>query len=432
MTDSSTFHSPRRVAIVGGGPAGLMAAETLIRAAAGPESGLEVHVFEAKPSVGRKFLIAGKGGMNLSHSEPVEQFLTRYRERADVIAELFTRFGPEDLRNWSHELGIETFIGTSGRVFPHDMKAAPLLRAWLRRLRQQGTHFHVRHRWLDWQPGRNSGDPVVLKFANDNGEFSDQFEGVIFAMGGQSWSKLGSDGQWQTPIAGQGIDTRPLVPSNCGFEHLWSDHFKSRFAGSPVKSCGLVTQTSQRQGEQAKKGEFVISEFGVEGSLIYALSSSIRTELEQGGSSTLYLDLLPDRPEATVIRQLTKPRGSNSWSNHLRKRVGLTGVKAALLRELAPDLNTDDAQDIARKIKQLPLCIERPRPIEEAISSAGGVLFEQLDNRLMATQLPGVAFAGEMLDWEAPTGGYLFTACFSSGHSAATGMLDYLQSLTEK
>ena len=370
-------------------------------------------VFDAMPSVGRKFLIAGKGGMNITHAEPLDAFKQRYRERADRISPLLDAFGPDALRQWIHGLGIETFVGTSGRVFPTEMKAAPLLRAWLHRLRQQKVQFHVRHRWLGWS------DTGALRFATPEGEVEIQADAVVLALGGGSWAKLGSDGAWVPLLGERGIEIAPLKPANCGFDVAWSAHFQQRFAGEPVKS--VVASI----GGQAQPGEFNITENGIEGGLIYALSAPLRDALARDGQAALTLDLAPGRSLERLIAELSQPQGRDSLANHLRRRVGLTGVKAGLLREFCSFEPCTVAFQLASAIKALQVPVLAPRPIDEAISSAGGVRFEALDAGLMVQQLPGVFCAGEMLDWEAPTGGYLLTACLASGRAAGLAVVNW-------
>ncbi len=410
MTDSAQQTAPS-AAIIGGGPAGLMAAEVLARA------GVRVDLYDAMPSVGRKFLLAGVGGMNITHSEGKQAFLSRYGERREAIARLLGEFDADSLRAWIHELGIDTFVGTSGRVFPSDMKAAPLLRAWLKRLREQGVQIHTRHRWLGWNA---SG---ALRIAGAEGEIALHSDATLLALGGGSWPRLGSDGAWVPWLQARGIQTAPLQPSNCGFEVSgWSQLLRDKFAGAPLKNVAL-----RLDDEAPRQGEFVLTAGGVEGSLIYALSARIRERINQQGTACVHLDLLPQSPLAKVQAALAKPRGSHSLAKHLHRQVGIDGVKAALLRELAPADSLKDPARLAATLKALPLTLVRPRPLAEAISSAGGVPFEQLDERLMFRQLPGLFCAGEMLDWEAPTGGYLLTACFASGRAAGLGMLHWLQ-----
>ena len=399
-----------RVAIVGGGPAGLMAAEQLVAV-----DGLEVAIFDAMPTLGRKFLMAGKGGMNITHAEPAAAFIARYGERAGVLAPLLAAFGPDALREWIHGLGIETFVGSSGRVFPREMKAAPLLRAWLHRLRRQGARVHVRHRWLGWQAdGR-------LRFATPDGEIAVAADVVILALGGGSWARLGSDGAWVDLLAARGIPVAPLKPANCGFDVGWSGHFAGRFAGQPVKP--VVAAFAGRR----VPGEFTITAGGVEGGVIYALAAPLRDALEGGGLAVLHLDLAPGRTLARLAADLVRPRGRDSLANHLRRRAGIDGVKVGLLRELCPPAASTAADRLAAAIKHLPLPVVAARPLDEAISSAGGVDFAVLDDTLMLRDLPGLFCAGEMLDWEGPTGGYLLTACFASGNAAGRGARDWLR-----
>jgi hypothetical protein len=391
------------VAIIGGGPAGLMAAEVLSAA------GIPVDLYDAMPSVGRKFLMAGKGGLNLTHSEPLDAFLSRYGKRRPQLAPLLAAFGPDALRDWARGLGVDTFIGSSGRVFPTGMKAAPLLRAWLHRLRAAGVRVHVRHRWLGWDDG---GD---LRFAGPDGEKTVPAEATVLALGGGSWARLGSDGAWLPLLEQRKVAIAPLRPANCGFDVGWSEHFRERFAGEPLKSVAL-----DFAGE-TRRGEFVITEHGVEGSLIYAFSARLRDAIEADGSATFQLDLLPDWSAERVAEEVARPRGSRSLSSHLQSRLALKGVKAVLLRECLGSEVMNDPARLAVAIKTLPLRLIAPRPIDEAISTAGGVAFEALDEHLMLHNLPGVFCAGEMLDWEAPTGGYLLTACFASGRVAGQG-----------
>ncbi|MCQ2998707.1 TIGR03862 family flavoprotein [Pseudomonas syringae] len=410
MTDLTPTTTPS-VAIIGGGPAGLMAAEVLSQA------GIKVDLYDGMPSVGRKFLLAGVGGMNITHSEPYPAFLSRYAERSGNVAPLLRGFGADDLCEWIHGLGIETFIGSSGRVFPTDMKAAPLLRAWLKRLRESGVTIHTRHRWLGWDIAGN------IRIARPEGEITLNPDAVLLALGGASWSRLGSDGAWWPLLAERGVDLKTLQAANCGFEVAgWSELLRSKFAGAPLKNIGIGMH-----GQTPRLGECVITDNGVEGSLIYALSAQIREEINQQGSSTVLIDLLPGKASPAIQKALEKPRGSRSMSKHLHSQLGIDGVKAALLRELAPREAFDDPAQLSRALKALPLTVIKARPLDEAISTAGGVTFEAMDQRLMLKQLPGVFCAGEMLDWEAPTGGYLLTACFASGRAAGLGVLEWLK-----
>jgi len=403
----------QRVAIVGGGPAGLMAAERLLAA-----PGVQVDLFDAMPSPGRKFLIAGVGGMNITHAEPLADFVARYGARAARIAPLLEAFGPTAVREWIHGLGIETFVGTSGRVFPREMKAAPLLRAWLHRLRGQGLRLHVRHRWLGWD------DSGALRFATPGGELAVAADATLLALGGGSWAKLGSDGAWVPLLAGAGVTVAPLQPANCGFDVDWSAHFRERFAGAPVKSV-IAASGALRQA-----GEFNITAGGIEGGLVYALAAPLRDALLAGQPAVLSVDLAPGRSLERLRQELGKPRGRDSLANHLRRRAGLEGVKAALLREFCSPQTLAEPVSLSAAIKALAIPVQAARPLDEAISTAGGVHFEALDPALMVRQRPGLFIAGEMLDWEAPTGGYLLTACLASGYVAGDGARAWLTGQT--
>ena len=401
---------PYRVAVIGGGPAGLMAAEVLSQA------GVQVDVYDGMPSVGRKFLLAGVGGMNITHSEPYPAFLSRYAERAPQMAPLLRAFDADALCQWIHDLGIETFIGSSGRVFPTDMKAAPLLRAWLKRLRESGVVIHTRHRWLGWQVDG------ALRIDSPEGEKQLKPDAVLLALGGGSWARLGSDGAWMPLLAERGVELAALQASNCGFDvEGWSELLRNKFAGAPLKNIALALEHST-----PRLGECVITASGIEGSLIYAWSAPIREAINQQGAATILIDLLPGKAVDKIRAALAKPRGSRSMSKHLHSQLGLDGVKAALLRELCPASSFNDPELLAKAIKALPLKLLKARPLDEAISTAGGVRFEALDEQLMLKQLPGVFCAGEMLDWEAPTGGYLLTGCFASGRAAGVGVLSWL------
>lgn len=432
------------VAIIGGGPAGLMAAEVLAQA------GVGVHLFDAMPSVGRKFLLAGKGGLNLTHSEPHDPFVGRYAGRQQQIEPLVRAFGGPELRAWAQGLGVETFVGTSGRVFPADMKAAPLLRAWLQRLRGLGVLFHMRHRWLGW------GGEGALRLAAPTGEVPVTARAVVLALGGGSWARLGSDGAWVPLLAQRGVAVAPLRPSNCGFDVLradapagetrraflqellgrtpappvgWTPHFAERFVGQPFKT--VVLSFTDGQGRSfSRRGEFVVTASGVEGSLVYAASHLLRDEIEAHGHATFHLDLLPDHVPERVLVEVRHPRGSRSLSSHLKSRLGLDGIKAGILYEHLGKDGMNDPVALAHAIKALPITVVAARPLDEAISTAGGVAFEALNAHLMATALPGVFCAGEMLDWEAPTGGYLLTASMASGRVAGEGALRWLRQST--
>lgn len=421
-----TIHTT--VAIIGGGPAGLMAAQTLA------ESGVQVDLYDGMPSVGRKFLLAGKGGMNLTHSEPLPQFMQRYGAQASQLAPWVEAFGPDALREWAKGLGIDTFVGTSGRVFPTDMKAAPLLRAWLHRLRTLGVRFHMRHRWTGW----NGGELVMT---SPSGQVLVNSKATVLALGGASWPRLGSDGAWQPLLADRGVALTPLQSANCGFDAYgkagqgWTPHFVSRFAGQPFKSVAI--RCSGVDGDVfERKGEFVATATGVEGSLVYAASRLLReqclaVEAQHGGSETLakasfLLDLLPAMSLDRVLTEVSHPRGTRSLSSHLKSRLKLDGIKAAILYELLSPEDISNPTTLARAIKGLPIQLVRPRPVAEAISTAGGVRFDALDDELMLRKLPNVFCAGEMLDWEAPTGGYLLTASFATGRAAGLGVLAHL------
>ncbi len=408
----NTTPPAKTVAVIGAGPAGLMAAEVLAM------GGVQVTVYDSMPSAGRKFLMAGKGGMNITHSEPFNDFLARYGSRSQEIEPLLRAFPPDALREWIHDLGVQTFVGTSGRVFPTEMKAAPLLRAWLHRLRESGVRFAMRQRWQGWQGWAEDGG---LRLATPEGEKVIHVHAVVLALGGGSWAKLGSDGAWLPLLAARGVEVAPLRPSNCGFEVMWSEHFRSRYAGEPLKSVAASF------GGVRRLGECMIDASGIEGGLIYSLSAALRDEIECSGNATLHLDLLPDWSAEKVAAAVTHPRGSRSLSSHLQSRLGLKGVKAGLLRECLTAEEFNDPARLAAAIKALPLQLLAPRPLDEAISSAGGVRFEALDENLMVKNLPGVFCAGEMLDWEAPTGGYLLTACFASGRVAGQRALDWLK-----
>ncbi|MEP6633438.1 MAG: TIGR03862 family flavoprotein [Luteimonas sp.] len=411
---SATEHDTR-LAIVGGGPAGLMAAEVACAA------GIDVDVYDGKGSVGRKFLIAGKGGLNLTHSEPKPAFVQRYRERMLEIAGWLRDFDADDLRDWAREFGVETFVGSSGRVFPIDLKAAPLLRGWVRRLRERGVRFHMHHRWNGWN------DDGALRFDTPQGDVAVHTGATVLALGGGSWPQLGSDGAWQSLLEARGVDVRALLPSNCGFDIGWSERFAEQNAGAPLKP--VVAYWRDTDGEpKSQQGECVVSATGIEGSLVYAMSAALRDTIARDGSCAIHFDLLPDHDPARVREALTKPRGRRSFSEHLRRQLGLIGAKAALLHETLDKAVLEDSTALALAIKRLPLKLRSARPIAEAISSAGGVRLEATNDALMIGVLPGVFCAGEMLDWEAPTGGYLLTACFASGRRAGLGAVGWLQS----
>lgn len=404
------------LAVVGGGPAGLMAAE-IARAA-----GMEVDLYEAKGSVGRKFLIAGKGGLNLTHSEPMAAFVSRFGSRAPEVERWLASFDADSLRAWARELGVGTFVGSSGRVFPDDMKAAPLLRSWVRRLRESGVRFHVNHRCLGWDEAGS------LRFSTPDGDLRVRAASTVLALGGASWPQLGSDGEWTHWLAGK-TSLSPLKPSNCGFDIEWSEYFSARFAGHPVKPA-WITVTGEDGTSRQVQGEFVITATGVEGSLIYALSAGLRDAIERDGTARIELDLAHGRSAQRLSDELSKPRKGRSVSEILRRSAGIAGVQAGLLYEVLHRSQMDDPIALASAIKSLPLILRRPRPIAEAISSAGGVELEDLDQNLGLRSLPGVFVAGEMLDWEAPTGGYLLAASLASGRVAGHGASLWLKSQT--
>lgn len=393
----------RSVVVIGGGPAGLMAAERLAA------HGYSVDVYERMPSVGRKILMAGKTGLNLTHAEDAEVFLSRYAPASATLTGSVRSFDAHAVRAWAAELGVETFVGSSGRVFPTEMKAAPLVRSWVRRLRATGVCFHVRHRWTGWDTEGNllfqgpEGEPIVVASP----------VATILALGGGSWAALGSDGAWCPILHDAGATVTPLRPANCGFDVAWSDVVREKYAGQPVKT--VVASF----GGISKPGEFVVSAHGVEGSLVYAFSAALRDACAEQGHAVLTLDLLPGRSFDRLTADLRRPQGGMSTATYLKKVLGLEGVKAALLREVLGKSVLEHPHRLAQTIKAFPLTVLRPRPMDEAISTAGGVSFECLDAGLMLTARPGVFCCGEMLDWEAPTGGYLLTACFATGAWAA-------------
>ncbi len=440
MTTAALPHeSTFSVLVIGAGPAGLMAAERLSAA------GVAVDVYDAMPSVGRKFLLAGKGGLNLTHAEPLPDFIGRYGARAGAVAGWLHDFGPQALRDWAVGLGIDTFVGSSGRVFPTEMKAAPLLRAWLQRLRHPQTpgavpvRFHMRHRWVGWEGASDATETIASGACQKSAAGRFIFETpagrrhlspalALLALGGASWPRLGSDGAWVPWLAQVGAELAPLAPANCGFDAAgragrgWTPFFAERFAGQPLKSVAL-TFTDGAGRHFARPGEFVVTASGVEGSLIYACGHLLRDEIARAGQASFALDLLPGHTPAQVRAAVAHPRGSRSLSSHLSSRLGLAGVKMALLNELLTPEQLRDAAALAAAIKALPVTLTAPRPLPEAISSAGGVRRESLTEELELRCAPGLFCAGEMLDWEAPTGGYLLTAAMASGVRAARGML---------
>lgn len=400
----------KSIAIIGGGPAGLMAAEVL------SEHNLQIDVYDSMPSLGRKFLMAGKSGLNLTHSEPYEKFITRYGNKQKEIESHLKHFTPDDLIAWAKGLGVETFVGTSGRVFPKEMKASPLLRAWLKRLQNSGVNFHLRHNWKGWENH-------FLVFDSPNGEIKIKPDATILALGGASWPKLGSRGEWSSWLSRAGVKVEAFRPSNCGFVVNWSSHFSEKFHGHPIKSVVLSFEDFKQQGE------FIVTKTGVEGSLIYAASSKLRDSLASTGYAALLLDLAPDSSREKLIHALSRPRGSRSMTSHIEKTIGLKGVKVGLLYEFVSKEDFSNIEKLADAIKALSIPLIATAPMEKAISSAGGINFDELDANLMLKKMPGIFCAGEMLDWEAPTGGYLLSACFATGRGAGRGALEWIKSL---
>lgn len=396
------------VAVIGGGPAGLMAAEVLV------QGGAHVDVYDSMPSPGRKLLMAGKSGLNITHAEVYKNFVTRYGVHQTEIEAYLNKFTPDDLRTWLHHLGIETFIGTSGRVFPVGMKASPLLRAWLKRLGESGVSLHTRHVWKGW-------DDDSLLFETQQGELRIKPDAVVLALGGASWPGLGSSGAWVPWLEQRGVKVEAFRPSNCGFDVNWSAHFRQKYEGHPIKSVVLSFDDFKQQGE------FIVTKTGVEGSLIYAASAQLRDEIALRGTATLRLDLAPDSPREKLIASVAQPRRRRTMATHLEKTTGLKGVKVGLLHEFVSKEDFADTQKLVSGIKELQVPVVRTRPIDEAISSAGGIALEEFDAHLMLRNLPGVFCAGEMLDWEAPTGGYLLTACLATGRAAGMGVLEWLE-----
>jgi uncharacterized flavoprotein (TIGR03862 family) len=381
--------------------------------------------------VDRKFLLAGRCGLNLTHSENAQAFIGRYAERSGPLRETITAFGADAVRRWAAGLGIDTFVGTSGHVFPTDMKAAPLLRAWLQRLRASGVRLHMRHRWIGWDPATGA-----LVFETPAGRITHAADAAILALGGASWPRLGSDGAWVPLLAARGVPIAPLQPSNCGFDVCptrpgtagWSEHLRQRYAGQPVKPA--AARLSTQAPEDSQQGEFVLTDTGIEGSLVYAFSARLRDQIADRGEATWIIDLLPQHSAAQVLAETSRPRGARSLSTHLKSRLGIAGLKMALLHELLSPEQLNNPQALAAALKGLPLKLSRARPLEEAISTAGGVRLEALDAHGMLPDLPGVFCAGEMLDWEAPTGGYLITACLATGRAAGLGAARWLRQRT--
>lgn len=405
-----------------------MAAEVISQA------GFTVSVYDAMPSVGRKFLLAGVGGMNLTHAEGSPKFLSRYARAEQSLAPFIAAFDPQALRDWAQTLGITTFVGSSQRVFPKDMKAAPLLRAWLHRLREQGVTFFPRHRWLGWTESGELRFTATGRTTDCSAEKIIAPSACVLALGGASWARLGSDGTWVPTLRERGAHVADLQPSNCGFETNWSDYFSERFAGEPLNTIALTVDianaTAADNSENqthSLRGECTVSRYGLEGNAIYALSAILREQINYQGHAQLTIDLLPDHSVEKIHTALLKRMSKESFSNFLRKQLKLTPVKIALLKELLLADTLQDVEKLAPAIKALPLTFNAIRPIDEAISSAGGVSFDALDAHLMLRNLPGVFCAGEMLDWEAPTGGYLLSACFATGKAAGEGVVNWLQ-----
>jgi uncharacterized flavoprotein (TIGR03862 family) len=411
----NTKQEARAAAVIGAGPAGLIAAEEIAKA------GFRVTVYERMPSAGRKFLLAGRGGLNLTHGEALENFLQRYGERAETLRSSIESFPPARLREWSETLGQKTFEGSSGRIFPEAFKASPLLRAWLRRLDEMGVIFAFRHRWLGWD---REG---ALLFDTPKGTASVKADAAVLALGGASWPRLGSDGSWTEIVSGAGVTLAPLLPANCGFEIRWSESFRERFAGTPLKRIALACE------EASVRGEAVIADYGLEGGAVYALSTKLRQEVLANGKAILNIALRPDLSDTQMAAKLAAPRGKQSFSNFLRKALNLPPVAIALLQEWAAQnaakLSEMNPEALAGLVNRLPVTVAGIAPIAKAISSAGGIPFAELDENLMLRKMPGVFAAGEMLDWEAPTGGYLLQACFATGVAAGRGAVSWLSRL---
>ena len=414
----NTNTSKTHVAIIGAGPAGLMAAETLA------QGGAAVTVYDAMPSVGRKFLMAGRGGLNLTHSEPLPAFLARYREAEPHLRAAIEAFPPERLRAWCEALGQPTFVGTSGRIFPKALKASPLLRAWLRKLGTMGVSFSMRHRWTGWD------DNGRLLFQTPAGESAVEARATVLALGGASWPRLGSDGGWVESLRGKGVGVSPIKPANCGFTVNWSDIFRDRFEGTPLKGIALTF------AKRSVRGEAVVTREGIEGGAVYAFSTELREAILRSGEATLHIALRPDIAPDDLIRRLSAPRGKQTLSNWLRKAAQLSPVGIGLLQEATVSsgvsLASLPAEKLAALINAVPVQLTGVASIARAISSAGGVAFDQLDADFMLRRFPGIFVAGEMLDWEAPTGGYLLQACFATGEAAGEGALKWLNTCVEE
>jgi uncharacterized flavoprotein (TIGR03862 family) len=404
--------SKTQVAVIGAGPAGLMAAEVLVN------GGASVTIYDAMPSAGRKFLMAGRGGLNLTHSEPLPQFLMRYGKSSPHLEPAIETFPPPALREWSETLGQSTFVGSSGRVFPEAFKASPLLRAWLRRLNSTGVAFALRYRWTGWD------EEGHLLFETSDGKRVVDARATVLALGGASWPRLGSDGLWAEILAAKGVTLSPLQPANCGFTVGWSDIFRDRFEGQPLKGVALSF------GARMVRGEALITRVGIEGGAIYALSAGLREAIGDAGEAILHIALRPDLTPNDLIARLSVPRGKQSFSNFLRKATHLPPAAIGLLQEAAKasdvSLASVPTAELARLVNAVPVRLNGVAPIARAISSAGGISFDALDTDFMLRSLPGVFAAGEMLDWEAPTGGYLLQASFATGAAAGRGALKWL------
>jgi uncharacterized flavoprotein (TIGR03862 family) len=408
----ATLSEKQHIAVIGAGPAGLMAAEVLT------QGGAQVTVYDAMPSAGRKLLMAGRGGLNLTHSEPLPQFLARYREAEPRLKVAIEAFSPERLREWSAALGQRTFVGSSGRVFPEAFKASPLLRAWLRRLDATGVRLVLRHRWTGWD------DNGCLLFAIPEGPETIDVRATVLALGGASWPRLGSDGRWAEILAAKGVAVSPLRPANSGFVVAWSDIFRDRFEGQPLKGVALTF------GEKTIRGEAIVTRGGIEGGAIYALSAELREAISASGEAVLHIALRPDLAAGNLVARLSAPRGKQSFSNFLRKAAQLSPLAIGLLQESAKasgvSLSSLTPDHLAARIDAVPVRLEGATPIARAISTAGGISFDELDHDFMIRRLPGIFAAGEMLDWEAPTGGYLLQASFATGAAAGRGALKWL------
>ena len=402
-----------QVAVIGGGPAGLMAAEALLG------RGCEVHLSDGMPALARKLMVAGQSNLSLTRDQPFEELLAKYGAAAPWLRPALEQCTPDHLRQWAAELGIETFVGSTGQVFPVELSSDQLVSRWLDRLTQQGLVVHPRHLWQGWD------EESALLFQVDGEMVRVAAQATVLALGGGSWPQLGSSGEWLTLLRARGVAVTPLQPANCGFDADFTDHFRDHFQGQPVKN---VVLTLEEGGEVLfrQRGEFIVTATGFEGSLLYQCGPELRRQFAEKGQAVLHLDLCPDRSLPQLIEALSQPRNKRSTSSHLRKTVAIDGVKAGLLNEWADRSEFTDPEKLAHWLKNLPVPLTKPRPLAEAISSSGGVSASNLDQRLMVREIPGLFCAGEMLDWEAPTGGYLLTACFATGKAAGIGAADWL------